>query len=63
MPSDPGRKSFRIQSNKKFSTFVAMYVRGALFQSLPDRISVASIYVICQKDAGERENNALLCYV
>ena len=40
-----------------------MYVRGALFQSLPDRISVASIYVICQKDAGERENNALLCYV
>ncbi|KAN0087656.1 glycoside hydrolase family 16 protein [Tylopilus felleus] len=25
MPSDPGRKSFRIQSNKKFSTFVAIF--------------------------------------
>lgn len=62
-PSDPGRRSFRIVSNRQLTTSVVMYVGRVPRYTLHSNISPASIYITFQKDAGEPLDHALICFM
>ncbi|KAG9315694.1 glycoside hydrolase family 16 protein [Chiua virens] len=59
VPSDPGRRSARIISNRQLSTFVAVYVRRILLRVFHTHVFLALTCITCRKDVGEQPCNIL----